>query len=64
MNYKLTVIQPFAGYAVGDDITVAEEVKAALASNPEFVVRSKAGDRPEANDINSPPPIKPAAPKT
>lgn len=49
----LTVTEPFASYAKGDQITAPDDIAAVLASNPEFVV---------VVEIEDPAPVVPSQP--
>ncbi len=44
---RLLVVEPFGDYERGAEITGAAKIKAALASNPSFVVALAAPDEPE-----------------
>lgn len=57
---KLVVTQAFGAYAVGDQITDTDEIKAVKASNPASVVVTL-DETPEGHDINAPEPVKPGA---
>ncbi|NTF67971.1 hypothetical protein [Rhizobium rhizogenes] len=49
----LTVTEPFAGYAKGDQITDADKIDAALASNPMQVVAVNLPDPSPAKSSSS-----------
>lgn len=63
MAYKLTVLQAFGPYAVGDDITGEEAMAAALASHAPYLVQTLA-DRPDALDETAPPPVRGRGPRS
>ncbi|UZO91764.1 hypothetical protein [Roseomonas mucosa] len=44
---RLLVVEPFGDYERGAEITGAAKIKAALASNPSFVVALAAPEEPE-----------------
>jgi len=44
---RLLVVEPFGDYERGAEITGAAKIKAALASNPSFVVALTAPDDPD-----------------